>query len=61
MWPNWNRQLAKVFVVATKLAKMLIGLSEGDIVTSREMGLVGLILLLLAGLLFHFLLSWLGF
>jgi len=60
VWPDWHRHFLKVFVVATKLAQKLLGVGVDDLVTSRDLATIIMLLLLVLVLFVHVALSWIG-
>jgi len=60
-WPNLNRDLAKYYFMGAKVARKVLGIEEGRIITSQDFKKLAIILLIIAFLILHYLLSWIGF
>jgi len=60
-WPDWNRNLMKVFSIASKFCIKVLGHKSSEPITPEQLMQVAVMMLLLFGILFHLLVSWLGF
>jgi len=60
-WPDWNMKLMSIFSIACKFSIKVLGHSSSEPITPQDLLHVGLICFFLLALLFHVVLSWLGF
>jgi len=60
-YPNWNRDLLKIFYVLSKIAKKMFGLPAEAVVASSDIVKVAGILLFILFVIFHVFLRWLGY